>query len=531
MSDLWKKDQEDNENQGDNFEPITGQPINVMEQQTRNQEITKEESLNQEIVSGEMKENNQEASRQEQGFYHFSREEIPRDEFQDYNNPYLNPEKRNKPKKKFALTPLQKRWGSCLGMALAFGVVAGVTMWGVNSFANQVAGTSNKAPTKKVEVSTTVSDKAGPIASPVSEQGTYSVSGVAKQAMPSIVAITNKSVQEVQSWFGGQSQPYQSESSGSGIIVGQNDEELLIATNNHVVSGATTLSVAFTDNAVSEAQIKGTQPDKDLAVIAVKLKDIPKETLDIIKVIQLGSSESLEVGEPVVAIGNALGYGQSVTTGCVSALDRDVTIENITNTLIQTDAAINPGNSGGALLNMKGELIGINAAKFASNQVEGMGYAIPVKTAKPILDELMNRQTRTKVEEKDSAYIGIAARTVSKETATAYGMKEGVYVAEVTSGGPAEAAGVKKSDIITKVDGISVFTYEDLINNLQYYKAGETIEIVVARANNGEYTDTTLSITLGNKEDMPKSTPQDGNRVREQQQPQDQLPDIFDFLP
>lgn len=518
MSELWERNERENEEQEvietkvkmQKYDPMTGEPII---EETQNSGQGEQEDL---------------------GYYHFSKDEIPKEEYDASYNPYMNPN-RALGRKKVELKPVHKKWASCVAMGLVFGLVAGGTMWGVNAVGNKITG-GNDVSTKRIETTSTVGEGTPTGVSNVSSTGSYSVAEVAKNAMPSIVAITNKSVQEVQSWFGGQSQSYESESSGSGIIVGQNDEELLIATNNHVVSGATKLSVAFADNQVVEAQIKGTEPDKDLAVIAVKISDIKQETLDVIKVVKLAAPDGLEVGEQVVAIGNALGYGQSVTAGYVSALDRDVTIENVTNTLIQTDAAINPGNSGGALLNMKGELIGINAAKFASSEVEGMGYAIPVKTAKPILDELMNRKTRSKVDDKDASYVGISARTVSAETAQMYGMPQGVYVAEVTSGGPAEAAGVKKGDVITKIDGITVASYEDLINNLQYYAAGESVEVVVSRADAGEYKEATLEVKLGKKSEMPETTQQGSTTLPNQGQQgeqgqQKQIPDIFDMLP
>ena len=319
--------------------------------------------------------------------------------------------------------------------------------------------------------------------------------------MPSIVAITNKSVQEVQSYFsmfGRRSsvQEQEVESQGSGIIIGQNEEELLIATNNHVVEDADTLSACFIDDQAYEAVVKGTDSDNDLAVIAVKLTDISEDTMSQIKIAQVGDSDSLKVGQQVVAIGNALGYGQSVTTGIVSAVNRQVGDSESENGFIQTDAAINPGNSGGALLNMQGELIGINSAKLASTEVEGMGYAIPVSTASPIIEELMTRTTRAKVSEDQASAIGISGQTVDSNTSKTYGIPQGVYVAEVNEGSAAEKAGIQVGSIITKFDGTSIESIEDLKNQLTYYAAGETVEMTVKVANNGEYVEKTVVITL-----------------------------------
>ena len=336
---------------------------------------------------------------------------------------------------------------------------------------------------------------------------TYSgVADIAENAMPTIVAISNKSVQEVRGYFRGQTFQYESESCGSGIIVGENEEELLICTNNHVVEDASELTVSFTDESSYEAQIKGTDPSNDLAVVAVKLDDIDKDTLNTIKIAQMGDSDELRVGEQVVAIGNALGYGQSVTTGIVSAMDRSITVsdsyENVTyENLIQTDAAINPGNSGGALLNMKGELIGINSAKASSSGVEGMGYAIPITKAQPILETLMTKETRSKVDESEAAYMGISGEGVSSEVTQLYSVPAGVYVSQVAEGSPAEEAGLQKGDIITAFDDVAVTSMEGLRDRLQYYKGGETVEMTIQTAESGAYTEKTISITLGLKND------------------------------
>ena len=276
------------------------------------------------------------------------------------------------------------------------------------------------------------------------------------------------------------------------------DTELLMVTNNHVVSGAQDLSVGFMDESVAEAAVKGTDADHDIAVIAVKLSDLSEDTLSAIKVIEIGSSSNLEVGEQVVAIGNALGYGQSVTTGIVSALNREVTIDNTANTLIQTDAAINPGNSGGALLNMSGQLVGINSAKYSDTSVEGMGYAIPVDDVVDIIENLMNRQVRTeKAAEGERGFLGISGQDVTSEVSQAYDMPKGVYITSVETGSAAEQVGLQKGDIITKFDGTSVSALADLKEQLAYYKTGEQVKITYSTRENGQYAEKTATVTLG----------------------------------
>lgn len=333
--------------------------------------------------------------------------------------------------------------------------------------------------------------------------GITGVSDVAAAVMPAVVSITNKSVQEVRNWYsvygyGAPTYERESTSAGSGIIIGQNDTELLICTNNHVVEGATEISVGFADDEVCQAVTKGTDASNDLAVVAVKLEDISDETMDAIKIAEIGDSDSLLVGEQVVAIGNALGYGQSVTTGIVSALNRSIDIDGYQADLIQTDAAINPGNSGGALLDMNGRVIGINSAKAAANGVEGMGYAIPISTAKPILEDLMNRKTRTEVvDEADSAYVGISGQGVSEEMSELYGIPGGIYLTEVQDGSPAEDAGLRKGDIITKFDGSGVSTMSELKNMLAYYAADEEVPVTIQRQSGEDYEETKLTLTLG----------------------------------
>ena len=411
-----------------------------------------------------------------------------------------------------------------LGLAVLFGVVAGGIIIGSSMIVHKEIKNEQKTeyqlPTTELpqqENADGDSNSAAGSGSDATEEvsagttGEYTIAQVAKSCMPSVVSITNASVKTVQDFFGGVQQ-YPSESSGSGIIVGQNDSEILVATNNHVVADADTITVAFDDDAVYEAQVKGTDSDNDLAVVAVKISDMSEDTLKSIKVVSIGNSDELEIGEQVVAIGNALGYGQSVTSGWISAVDREVTDEDgkTTGKLIQTDAAINPGNSGGALLNMQGELIGINSAKAAATEVEGMGYAIPVSVAQPILDELMNRETRYKTDEEHAGYIGVTCLNVDSTSAQTYGIPLGAFVDSVEEGGPAQTAGIQKGDVIVKFDGMTVSGSSDLVGKLEYYQAGETVDVVISRAQNGEYQEQTVSVTLGKKSEMKQADPQQG---------------------
>ena len=421
----------------------------------------------------------------------------------------------------------QKKAGTTIALAVIFGLVAAVVFQAANFAADRFLNTGKSSvqikTTDSVDLQETASDDstADKVLSD-SENGT--VAAVAQASMPSVVAITTVSVQEIPSFFGYSSRQYKSASTGSGIIVGDNDDELLIATNNHVVDGATTLSVCFIGDDVANAEtetvnagdngdlnvedavsakIKGTDADNDLAVVAVKKSDIPEDTLNQIKIAQIGSSDDLAVGQQVVAIGNALGYGQSVTSGWISALNRTISTDDGTNStgLIQTDAAINPGNSGGALLNMKGELIGINSAKYADSAVEGMGYAIPISKAKPILEELMNRETREKVDSSKKGYLGVSLANLTTEAIEMYNMPTGAFVRNVEDDSPAQEAGICKGDIIVKFDGQKVSDGDDLLDKLQYYKSGEKIEAVIARATNGEYEENTVELTLGTRLD------------------------------
>lgn len=320
------------------------------------------------------------------------------------------------------------------------------------------------------------------------------VSDIAENVMPSIVAINVKAIQEVnQGIFG--SYQYEAEGSGSGIIIGENDTELLIVTNNHVVASAETVSVVFIDDEVYDARVKSVDSSYDLAIVVVPLDELSADTRASIKVASIGSSDELKVGEQVVAIGNALGYGQSVTTGIVSAKERATDTNELP--LIQTDAAINPGNSGGALLNMSGELVGINSSKYASTDVEGMGYAIPISEVEEIIDNLVSKKTREKVDEEAQGRLGISCGTITSDIANMYDMPVGVLVSEVMSGSAAERAGIKKNDIITKFDGQSVSSAEELVGMLEYYRAGEKVEVTIKSLDGNEYVENTVIVSLG----------------------------------
>lgn len=426
-----------------------------------------------------------------------------------HNNNKKNPKNSKK---------LAKKIGAITLSAVLFGSVAAGSFQAVNYFSPFSKTTGSSGSTASNNSSSTSLLKTTAV-SGSSNTGSLDVSDITTSAMPSIVAITNKSVQEVQDYFSqfgfdgqGQPQTQETESQGSGIIIGKNDSELLMVTNNHVVEGADTLSVCFIDNKVYEANVKGTDAENDLAVIAVPLDSISDDTMSQIAVASIGDSDSLKVGEQVVAIGNALGYGQSVTTGIVSAVNRTLSSDSSDTqdsnsssddsssaTYIQTDAAINPGNSGGALLNMNGEVIGINSAKLASTEVEGMGYAIPISRVSDIIDNLMNQTTRTKVDSDKQGTIGIKGINVTSDVQEKYNLPEGIYVSEVTSGSAAEKAGITSGSVITKFDGKSVTDIESLQDLLQYYKAGETVELTLQVPDSDSYKEKTVSITLGSK--------------------------------
>ena len=401
-------------------------------------------------------------------------------------------------KAKSPKTPHNKRtfWKkgvAVVASAAVFGGVAGGAFYGIagnqikkldalTNTTTEVASTTSAATTQSLSLTSTASVGNG-----------MDVSTIAENVMPSVVAINISAIVEQQGMFG-YTQQYEAEGSGSGIIIGENDSELLMVTNNHVVSDATTVNVTFADGESYEAQVKSTDSDTDLAIVVVKLSDIKESTMNQIKIATIGDSDSLKVGEQVVAIGNALGYGQSVTTGIVSAKDRT----NSTNTtpLIQTDAAINPGNSGGALLNMKGEVIGINSSKYSDTTVEGMGYAIPITAVQDRLDDLMNRQTREKVDESEKGYLGISCATVSSDVSEAYGIPEGVLVTDVASKSAAENAGIKANYVITKIDGQSISSAEDLTEKLNYYAVGETVPITYEYLKDDAYVEKTVDVTL-----------------------------------
>ena len=424
---------------------------------------------------------------------------------------------------------LKKAASISLCAVLAGGLAAG-TYTGVNYLTGyeqsvQAASKEEKVTLLKSDKDTEDSKDAKDDSTEEStSKGSLDVSDIVEETMPSIVSITTKSVEEVQSYYGmfGQYGAYSPEQrevqgSGSGIIIGKNDTELLIATNYHVVDGAETLSVGFCDSTACEAKVKGYDSEKDLAVVAVSLDDIDSDTMDAISIATIGNSDNLKVGEQVVAIGNALGYGQSVTTGIVSAKNRQLNSDdtvgdydsdsNSATNLIQTDAAINPGNSGGALLNMNGEVVGINSAKLASTEVEGIGYAIAISDVTDTIESLMNEETRDKVE--DHGVLGITVQTVDSAVTEAYGVPEGVLVREVTEGGAADAAGIEARSIITKFAGKTVTTKEQLVDFLSYYEPGEDVELTIEVPDGKEYKEETVTVTLGKSEDTQNADSKD----------------------
>lgn len=438
----------------------------------------------------------------------------PQEENWQEAQPECNPEPENEPEKVYESVqpePPKKKsnnFGKKLFrtacIALVAGAVGGASFLGVQYFGQKVLGIGK---TTQTVTEIQKADNTQMLTATVKDS--IDVSNIAETCMPSVVSITNRGVQEIRSWFG----TYQQETSGSGsgIIIGENDTELLIVTNYHVVADSTELSVYFSfeeeaeEQNVVSAKIKGYDSQKDLAVISVQLSDIPNETKSQIAIATIGDSSELKVGEQVVAIGNALGYGQSTTTGIVSALNREVSVtgtngETITNKLIQTDAAINPGNSGGALINMRGEVIGINSVKFSSEEVEGMGYAIPISDVESIIGDLMNKETRDKVSEEKAGYLGVNCISVDSETSQTYDLPIGVYVKSVVAGGAAEKAGIKSGDVIVKLDGSSIAGAEELIEALGYYEAGETVELTVKTRESG-YQEQTFSVTLISKKE------------------------------
>lgn len=420
-----------------------------------------------------------------------------------YNNGQGDDGKTPKKKKEHKKMP---KAVAVTGLALMFGVVSSATFLTTNYVGTKVLklGTTQKS-TSTTSTSAVTSNAS---LTKTSSVVTSDVSSVVENVMPSIVSITNMSVQEVQNYFGGTSKQ-ESESAGTGIIISQNDSELLVVTNNHVVAGSDTLTVTFADGNSVEANIKGTDSEYDVAVVAVPLDSISEDTKKAISVATLGDSTELKVGEPAIAIGNALGYGQSVTTGVISALNRSVSETDQTTgettessvKLIQTDAAINPGNSGGALVNASGEVIGINSSKLVGDSVEGVGYAIPISDVSDLIENLMNQETKTKVAEADQGAIGIKGMSVSTEYSQQLNMPEGVYVSEVTKGGGAKKAGMTRGCIITGINGTKVSSMDDLQEQLQYYAKGDEVELTIQiPQSNGEYQEQSVTVILGAKQ-------------------------------
>ncbi len=455
----------------------------------------------------------------------FTQNDTSNERFDEYGYA-VNSKPGKKKKQKKGKSALQKI-GFAAAIAAVCGVVGGGTFYAANYIGNRfIYDTTKTSALPGTAVTPTLPDSSfeesvqevmenssssteSSMSYETAAAGDYgTVAEVAEECMPSLVTIATISVQEMQSIFGGRQQ-YEAHGAGTGVIVGQNETELLIATNNHVINGATSVSVGFIDETSVSANVKGIDADNDLAVVAIKLSDIPQETLNQIKIATIGDSDELVLGEQVVAIGNALGYGQSVTSGYVSAFDRDLTLSDgssvFTSTgLIMFDAAINAGNSGGALFNMKGELVGINEAKssstsFSEASIEGMSYAIPVAKALPILQELMSLPTRDIVDAENMGYLGVTCADVTEDIAASYNMPEGVCLTEVLAGSPAEAAGLLKGDVLVEIEGRKVKTYEALCNELQYCAIGQTVELKVMRANNGEYQELTVNVTLGDR--------------------------------
>lgn len=499
--------EENTENETPETIEVTDEEIIDIEEVTADEIISEDEVVSETIYEEPYSEENsgvEEAAATENtsGNYCYGKEVNQYSSYHISEKPYESKtieETKKKKKKKMGFA------GKALVAGLIFGVVAFGTIY-VASLIVPIKTTSPTNTTTQTQATATVATSSNLTATD------YQVAQVVKEVMPAVVSINCTTTTIYNSFFG--QQEYEATSAGTGIIVGSNDTELLIATNNHVVNNANAIQIAFDDETTATAVLKGSSSDVDLAVVAVKWEELSEETKSAIKVATLGDSESLIVGEPAIAIGNSLGYGQSVTYGIVSALNREVTVttddsygygnsQEITSELIQTDAAINPGNSGGPLLNSKGEVIGINSVKYSSEEVEGMGYAIPISEALPILEDLMNRTTKEKVDEKDASYLGITGTNVTSDAAMIYGMPSGVFVAQVVEDGPAEKAGLKRGDIISEMDGTTITSMDDLTEELTYHAAGSTVEIVVNRNNNGEYEEITLEVTLGSKEDMP----------------------------
>jgi len=433
------------------------------------------------------------------GSYSYKKDEINQGESFYQWTPYDDGKNNKKAKK-------SKGFGAKLGraaaIALVFGLVAGISFQSVvtvsNKFFNDTETVEEAEDTEENSSDTVQATSVS--TETVTNTITSDVSDIAQSVLPAIVQVTNVGLTEYYTFFG----PMQEEttSAGSGIIISQDDEYIYIATNNHVVSGAETLTITFNDGEAVEGTIKGTDSSCDLAVVSVAVEDIPKETLSAIKVATLGDSDKTVVGEAAIVIGNAMGYGTSVTTGIISAKDREVSITDddgnvVTNSLIQTDAAVNPGNSGGALLNANGEVIGIVSAKLSDTTVEGMGYAIPISYAWDIIQQMVDNDV---VSELDASYLGIAGKDITSDMSEQYGVPVGVYVAQVVEGSGAEKAGIEVEDVITSFNGRTVTSVNTLNNIMQYLPAGTTVEVTVAKADNN-YEEETISVTLTHKID------------------------------
>lgn len=441
--------------------------------------------------------------------YSGCQQNIPVQNMQDHN-----PETLRKPEKK--KNSFFNKAAASIAFGLLFGLSAGISFYavrGVEAMASPTQDSSVQSAAEKLENAV---NSAGDAATGIAKAenngalGTNTsvvplttvtdVTAVVEKVMPSVVSITNMYTER--NYYG---QTRENEASGSGIIVGENDTEMLLVTNYHVIGGADTLMIQFIDGEQVEAQVKGSNAKTDLAVIAVQREDIKESTMAAIAVAKLGDSDSLQVGEPAIAIGNALGYGQSVTTGVISAVDRDIEMDGITGTFIQTDAAINPGNSGGALLNMKGEVIGINSNKIGGTVIEGMGYAIPITSAQPIMEDLMNKTTRVKVDASNQGTIGISGVNVTEDVASAYNMPQGIYVSQVYPDTAAANAGILKGNIITEFDSTEVTSMEELKSLLEYYEAGDTVEVTVMQGSPNGYTEVSVVLVLGSQSDISQT--------------------------
>ncbi len=486
-------------------------------QEEQNQGTSERVSDNNErtYIAGSGYEQEQGHTRNDQQFYHTGQSSYNGEPFQNgagaYNGQWNPAPEGKKQKKKKQKVQGEKKHhgfgmalGKCAALAVVFGLVSGTVFYGTGLIFERTksstqlettTGGSNKADG-------TTSNSSGIPGTSVSTATTINdVADIVDNVIPSIVSITNMGQQELGMDFFGRSYMQDTESAGSGIIISQTDKEIYIATNNHVVANATQLTVNFVDDQSVTAEIKGTDPSTDLAVISVAVKDIPAETMEKIKIATLGNSDDIRVGQGAVAIGNALGYGQSVTTGVISAMDREVTVQDdngasITNSLLQTSAAINPGNSGGALVNMNGEIIGINSVKYNDTTVEGMGFAIPISTAEPIINDLITREV---VDESNSSYLGVSGQDVTEDIAADFGMPEGLYITLVQENSAAEQAGIKKGDVLTEFDGRKIQSMKTLKETMRYYAAGTQVEITLKSNQNGEWQERKVTATLGKK--------------------------------